>query len=166
MPTFLTASNNPLINKHFVYEFDNLEGYKARYEAWCQSEDTIVYKMHGGPFKGRSAYQKAFYQKLSDEDEIYLVSWIEEVGTSVSLCMNLKEKTITGFLSFSPGHYRNWEVFRGDKWDPETLDHWRKLGDFDNKPVHRIPYKVYARIVEITEGPGDLKARTEADPFF
>ncbi|KAJ3723685.1 Calycin-like protein [Lentinula raphanica] len=164
----LTDSVNPLINKHIIYEFEGLEGSAtpARYEAWCQSEETIVYKMHGGPYKGRSAYQRAFYQKLSDADEIYMISWIEEVGTTVSLVVNLKEKTINGFLAFAPGHFREREIFRADKRNPETLDQWRQLAYVDNKPIHRVPYQVFARIIEVSEGAGDLQPRTEADPYF
>ncbi|KAF9070283.1 Calycin-like protein [Rhodocollybia butyracea] len=155
-----------LINKHLIYEFENLDGTPARYEAWYQSEETIVYKIHGGPLKGRSAYQRAFYQKVSGEDEIYMISWIEEMGTTVSVCVNLKEKTVNGFIAFAAGHYKEKEQARGDKRDPQTLERWRKLIDIENQPVHRIPKPVFGRIIEIHEGAGELTARTSNDPYF
>jgi phenolic acid decarboxylase len=89
----------PLIGKHLVYEIEGLGIYEAYYQCelimdttvflvcllWsaCAAHDRIVYKIHGGPMKGRSAYQRAFYQQIGED--VYMISWIEGMLTELSL---------------------------------------------------------------------------------
>jgi hypothetical protein len=102
--------------------------------------------------KGRQAYQRAHYQQI-DED-VYMISWIEgrswpyplsaalttqaETGTTVTTCVNLKAKTVNGFIAFAAGHIRNPNgAALGDKRDPETLERWRELAKIGNTTTDR-----------------------------
>ncbi|KAI9478489.1 MAG: Calycin-like protein [Benjaminiella poitrasii] len=148
-----------IIGKHIVYKYGDL----GCYEAYFQSENLIVYAIHGGPMKGRSAYQKCYYQKV--RDNIYNISWIEETATVVTITVDFEEKKVTCFIAFSQGHWEKNNEAHGDKRNEEDLKRWRglaKVGDHTKTHVHLDA----APIIEINEGPGNLKPVTMDMPFF
>ncbi|KAI8080042.1 uncharacterized protein BX664DRAFT_269574 [Halteromyces radiatus] len=148
-----------IIGKHIVYTYGDL----GKYEAYYQSEDVVVYAIHGGPMKGRYNYVKAYYQKI--RDNLFNVSWVEETGTIVTTTVDLDQKRVHGFIAFSQGHWENNEDAHGDKRNMKDLERWRKLskiGDHTTRHIHLDE----AHIIDIFEGPGDLKQVTNDMLFF
>ncbi|KAL1918643.1 uncharacterized protein VTP21DRAFT_2665 [Calcarisporiella thermophila] len=148
-----------IIGKHVIYEYGQL----GRYEAYFQSENIIVYAIYGGPMQGRYAYQKAYYQKI--RDDIYNVSWVEETGSVVTITYDFGQKLVHGFIAFSEGHWKYNEEAHGDKRNIEDLERWRRLSKHGDHTTRKIHLDV-ARIVEVFDGPGDLKEVTPDMPFF
>ena len=148
-----------IIGKHIVYKYGEL----GVYEAYFQSDQLFVYSIHGGPMKGRSNYQKAYYQKI--REHIYNVSWIEETGTIVTITVDLELKKVHCFIAFSQGHWEKNEEEHGDKRNPADLERWRalaKIGDHTTRVIHLD----VAPIIDIYDGPGELKPVTMDMPFF
>lgn len=148
-----------IIGKHVVYTYGGL----GTYEAYYQSEDRVVYAIHGGPMKGRYNYQKAYYQKINDH--IYNISWVEETGTVVTTTVDFQQNKVFGYIAFSEGHWKFNEEAHGDKRNPEDIERWRKLakiGDPSSMHVHVDE----ATIVKVFDGPGELKEITEDMPTF
>ena len=103
---------------------------------------------------------------MFDLSQMFLHILLLEIGTTVSVCVNLKDMTVNGFIAFAAGHWTHNEEARGDKRDPETLSRWRELAKIGNSTTDRVPKPVRAKIVEIFDGPGDLLPVTEDMPFF
>ncbi|GJN92139.1 hypothetical protein Rhopal_005169-T1 [Rhodotorula paludigena] len=135
-----------LLDKHFEYTYENGE-------FWVKNHERIVYAIHGGPMNGRRNYQTAYYQRV--RPNIWLISWQEETGTTVSLCLDIDQKRITTFMSFSHGHWERNEEAKGYK--RENLEKWRELALDKPEPRERVPLPEQANIDKIYQGRGTLE---------
>lgn len=74
------------------YQVDLLEGGKLRWEGLAGAE------------KGDSAVEESYFTtKLADD--VYLLSWLEGIGYTVSLMVDVKAKEVTGIASNNEEHY-------------------------------------------------------------
>jgi len=138
-----------LLNKHFDYTYDN--GWK--YEFWVKNHERIVYAIHGGPMAGRSNYQTAYYQRI--RQDLWQVSWVEETGTTVTICLDLPQKRITTFMAFSYGHWEFPDKAHGYK--REQLEQWRALSKLGNQTTDRHVLPEQATLDKVYEGRGRLR---------
>jgi len=90
-----------------------------------KSHTRIVYAIHGGPMAGRKNYQECHCQRI--RKNLWQISWLEETNTVVSMVLDLDEKRITTFMSFSHGHWARNDEAKGYKRDEGKLDKWREL---------------------------------------
>ncbi|KAG5752340.1 hypothetical protein H9Q69_013766 [Fusarium xylarioides] len=163
-PTF----EKDILNTHLIYDYDatDAEGNpeKWRYEIWFFSDDRVVYAIHGGPMAGRISYQTVAYQCVRP-GELWQVNWLEETGTIVSLVYDITNKTISGMLGFSKGHWEHAEDAHGDKRNPADFNRWKELANI-GKQTDRFILTEQAKILKVFKGPGDLKPIKEEDPTF
>lgn len=83
---------------------------------------------------------------------IWLISWQEETGTTVSLCLDIDQKRITTFMSFSHGHWERNEEAKGYK--RENLEKWRELALDKPEPRERVPLPEQANIDKVGRDEG------------
>lgn len=74
------------------YRVDLLEGGKLRWEGLAGAE------------KGDSAVEESYYTAQLAENVI-LLSWLEGIGYTVSLMIDVKTKEVTGIASNNEEHY-------------------------------------------------------------
>ncbi|KAJ4051958.1 hypothetical protein NW761_008979 [Fusarium oxysporum] len=157
-----------ILNTHLIYDYDatDAEGNpeKWRYEIWFFSDDRVVYAIHGGPMAGRINYQTVAYQCVRP-GELWQINWLEETGTIVSLVYDITNKTISGILGFSKGHWEHAEEAHGDKRNPTDFNRWKELANI-GKQTDRFILTEQAKILEVFKGQGDLKPIKEEDPTF
>jgi hypothetical protein len=65
------------------------------------------------------SFQTAYYQRI--RSNLWQISWVEETGTTVTMALDIEQRRITTFMSFSKGHWEHAEEAHGDKRDPEAL---------------------------------------------
>ncbi|GAA5923050.1 uncharacterized protein JCM15063_003511 [Sporobolomyces koalae] len=133
-----------MLNKHFEYTYDN--GWK--YEFWVPNHERIVYAIHGD----KNNYQTAYYQRV--RENLWMVSWVEETGTSVTICLDQVNKKINTFMAFSKGHWTEPEKAHG--WKNDKLDDWRELSKIGNQTTDRHILPESATIDKIYEGRNEL----------
>lgn len=74
------------------YRVDLLEDGKLRWEGLAGAE------------KGESAVEDSYYTtRLADD--VYLLSWLEGIGYTVSLVIDVKANEVTGIASNNTEHY-------------------------------------------------------------
>ncbi|GAA5850749.1 hypothetical protein JCM3766R1_000193 [Sporobolomyces carnicolor] len=137
-----------MLDKHFEYTYDN--GWK--YEFWVPNHKRIVYAIHGGPMNGRNNYQTAYYQRI--REKLWLVSWVEETGTTVTICLDQPNKKINTFMAFSKGHWT--EPERAHGWKNDKLEQWRELSRIGNQTTDRHILPESATIDKIYTGRNEL----------
>ncbi|BGP36388.1 hypothetical protein JCM10449v2_000289 [Rhodotorula kratochvilovae] len=135
-----------LLNKHFEYTYENGE-------FWVKNHERIVYAIHGGPMSGRRNFQTAYYQRV--RAGLWQISWVEETATVVSMVLDLAEKRITTFMTFSWGHWNRNDEAKGYK--TEKLEQWRELARDRPETRERTQLPEQATIDKIYEGRGDLE---------
>ncbi|TNY23178.1 phenolic acid decarboxylase [Rhodotorula diobovata] len=140
-----------LRNKHFEYTYEN--GWT--YEFWVPGHRRIVYAIHGGPMSGRRNYQTTYYQRV--RKNLWQISWVEETNTIVSVVLDMDEKRITTFMSFSHGHWARNDEAKGYKRDEGKLDKWRELSLDQPETWKRTQIPEQATIDKIYEGRGSLE---------
>ncbi|KXS20015.1 hypothetical protein M427DRAFT_131457 [Gonapodya prolifera JEL478] len=84
-----------IINKHVVYTYDN--GWL--YESWFKSPTRIVYRIHGGPMGGRDNLQT--YTTRRVRSDVYMISWMEETGTTVTMVVDFARLRLHSNIIFS-----------------------------------------------------------------
>ncbi|KAF5020289.1 hypothetical protein F66182_7665 [Fusarium sp. NRRL 66182] len=155
-----------ILNTHLIYDYDAADPQgnpeKWRYEIWFFSKDRVVYRIDGGPMKGRINYQTAAYQCIRP-GELWQINWLEETGTIVSLVYDMTNRTVSGMLGFSKGHWEHAEEAHGDKRNPEDFSRWKELAEIGNQ-TERFILTEQAHIVEVFKGAGNLVAIKEDDP--
>ncbi|CEH14140.1 Phenolic acid decarboxylase, bacterial [Ceraceosorus bombacis] len=154
-----------LINKHLLYTYDN--GWK--YESWIKSPTRIVYKIHGGPMGGRDNYQTISCRvvrepsKETGEQGVYLISWLEETGTVVSMTIDFTNNKVNSFICFSKGHWENPQIAHGHY----KKEQWRQLAKVpggESITTDRTIISESATLSEVTEGRGELEDVAEDAP--
>ncbi|KAM5349270.1 hypothetical protein ACJ41O_005777 [Fusarium nematophilum] len=162
-PTF----DRDVRDTHLIYDYNAFDSEgnpeKWRYEIWFYSETRVVYAIHGGPMAGRKNYQTAAYQCVRP-GQVWQVNWLEETGTIVSLVYDVN-KTVSGLLGFSQGHWENPEAAHGDKRNPVDLERWRELAVIGNQ-TERFILTEKADIVDIFKGKGELGEIDPNGPTF
>ncbi|GME62729.1 phenol acid carboxylase [Neofusicoccum parvum] len=144
---------------HMVYDYNAKDEQgnpeKWRYEIWFQTEDRVVYKIHGGPMAGRANYQTCSFQCIRP-GELWQCNWLEETGTIVSLVYDIPSEKITTLIAFSKGHWEHAEEAHGDKRNPEDFERWRGLAKLGTQ-IDRKMLPEQADILEVYRGKGELE---------
>ncbi|GAA5850903.1 hypothetical protein JCM9279_006236 [Rhodotorula babjevae] len=143
--------NEELLDVHADYTYSN--GW--RYEYWMKSHNRIVYAIHGGPMAGRRNFQECHCQRI--RKNLWQISWLEETNTVVSMVLDIDEKRITTFMSFSHGHWARNDEAKGYKRDEGKLDKWRELSVDTPQAWERTQLPEQATIDKIYHGRGDLE---------
>lgn len=105
-----------------------------------------------GKTKSDSLLTRRYYQRI--RPNLWQISWIEETGTQVTICLDIDEKRITTFMAFSKGHWENPESAHG--WKRDKLDQWRDLSKIGNQTTDKHVLPEQAVIDKIFDGPGEL----------
>ncbi|KPV78088.1 uncharacterized protein RHOBADRAFT_65856 [Rhodotorula graminis WP1] len=140
-----------LLDKHFEYTYSS--GWT--YQFWVKNHQRIVYGISGGPMSGRNNFQTAHYQRV--RPNLWQISWLEETNTVVSMVLDIDEKRITTFMSFSHGHWARNDEAKGYKRDEGKLDKWRELSVDTPQAWERTQIPEQAHIDKIYNGRGDLE---------
>lgn len=82
---------------------------------------------------------------------------VEETNTIVSVVLDMDEKRITTFMSFSHGHWARNDEAKGYKRDEGKLDKWRELSLDQPETWKRTQIPEQATIDKIYEGRGSLE---------
>ncbi|SGY37645.1 BQ5605_C003g01850 [Microbotryum silenes-dioicae] len=157
--------------------------YDNGYEFWVPNHERIIYAIHGGPMAGRLNYQTAsvgalrwtmkqsysdaypsyypssYYQRI--RKDMWQVSWVEETGTTVTICLDFSICHIVVILlieialSFRSSHWDYPEKAHGYK--REKLDQWRELSKIGNQTTDRHILPEQATINKIYKGKGSLQ---------
>ncbi|GAA6059358.1 hypothetical protein JCM10212_003256 [Sporobolomyces blumeae] len=142
------AHFDEMLDKHFEYTYDN--GWK--YEFWVPNHERIPFLDPPRPMNGRKNYQTAYYQRI--REDLWQVSWVEETGTTVTICLDMPNKRITTFMAFSKGHWTKPEEAHG--WKNDKLDSWRELSKIGNQTTDRHVLPEQATIDRIYHGRNEL----------
>jgi phenolic acid decarboxylase len=95
--------------------------------------------------------------------ELWQINWLEETGTIVSLVYDITNKTISGMLGFSKGHWEHAEEAHGDKRNVKDFNRWKDLAAI-GKQTDRFILTEQAHILEVFKGKGGLVPINQNDP--
>lgn len=89
---------NPLVGKTIIWSWTEGAFAGDKYELTFFTDGRIHWKGLKGSEKGKEGTDKE-YRIVEVNNDIHMLSWLEEVGYTVTATLNLKENTIFGFVS-------------------------------------------------------------------
>eukprot|EP00250_Pteridium_aquilinum_P012733 c20908_g1_i1 orf=185-691(-) len=103
-PTEKSSLVPSLIGKHLMYTYGN--GWS--YEMYYKNENTLDYKVLSGMVGGRCVRDQPIHMRqLAPNEMLYMVSWTEPTGTSVSQVLDLQKLQVDTVIFFPNWVHQN-----------------------------------------------------------